>query len=94
MTFLNLDFYVFIAVSISFKVQFNIIQQQQEMYFAMEQDILDAIFAATDNSWKWSFEHRNEIERQISAAQQAMAEEMFNMQVSICQALYFASKIY
>ena len=53
------------------------------MYFAMEQDILDAIFAATDNSWEWSFEHRNEIERQISAAQQAMAEEMFNMQVRI-----------
>ena len=37
--------------------KFDIVQMQQENYFQTEQTILDAIFAAVNNSWEWSFEH-------------------------------------
>ena len=33
------------------QLQFDIIEQQQNMYFKDEQAILDAIFASTDNAW-------------------------------------------
>merc|ERR1719259_1185581 len=51
-------------------LKFEMVQQQQEPYFQTEKTILDAIWAATDNAWHWSFEHRNTIEKAI--------EEQFN----------------
>ena len=43
----------------SIERDFQIIAIQQQQYFEMEQNILNEIFASTDNSWHWSFEHRN-----------------------------------
>ncbi len=34
----------------------------------MEKTILDEIFAATDNAWHWSFEHRNASDSMINGA--------------------------
>jgi len=62
------------------QIQFDIIMQQQQMYFDMEQTILDAIWAATDNSWDFSFDHRNSIEDTIMGAMNASAEAAFEMQ--------------
>ena len=50
------------------KVQFEMIEQQQKMYFEMEQSILDAIWAAADTNWNFDFEHRNGIENQIGGS--------------------------
>ena len=60
--------------------QFNIAKQQQDMYFDMEKTILDEIFAATDNAWHWSFEHRNASDMAIGNALDNIGEAMFEMQ--------------
>merc|ERR1712223_413698 len=62
------------------QIQFDIILQQQQMYFALEETILDAIWAATDNAWDFSFDHRNGIEDTIMGAMNASAEAAFEMQ--------------
>ena len=80
--------------------QFDIIEQQQNMYFKDEQAILDAIFASTDNAWyqsldlevfclhrltfflyrKWSFDHRNAIEKATDKAFAATGGLISNLQ--------------
>ena len=62
------------------KVQFEMIEQQQELYFEMERSILDSIWAAADNNWNFDFQHRNGIEDQISGSLDAIAEQMLDMQ--------------
>merc|ERR1719430_1990303 len=62
------------------QIQFDIILQQQQMYFALEETILDAIWAATDNAWDFSFDHRNGIEETIMGAMNASQQASFDMQ--------------
>jgi len=50
------------------------------MYFNMELAILESIWAATDNAWTFSFDHRNDIENQIGGSLDSMMEQMFQMQ--------------
>ena len=54
--------------------QFKIVDQQQEMYFDLEKAILNEIFAATDNAWHWSFEHRNASDQAIGNALDQIGE--------------------
>ena len=62
------------------KIQFEIIEQQQQMYFEMEASILDAIWASADNNWNFSFEHRNGIEDQIGGSLNDIQSQMYEMQ--------------
>ncbi len=50
------------------KIQFGIVEQQQEQYFFMEQIVLEQIFAATDNLWNFTFQHRNASDVAINGA--------------------------
>ena len=61
------------------QVQFDLIEAEQEMYFSMEMIQLEAMWAATDNAWNFSFEHRNGIEDNIGTAMEAMMNQTFEM---------------
>ena len=61
------------------QVQFDIIEAEQELYFSMEMIQLEAMWAATDNAWNFSFEHRNGIEDSIGTAMEAMMNQTFEM---------------
>jgi len=62
------------------QIQFDLIEQQQQLYFDTELAILDSIWAATDNSWDFSFDHRNSIEDTIIGAMNASTEAAFQME--------------
>lgn len=48
------------------QVFFDTVEQTQEQYFEAELMILNAIFTSANESWHWSFEHRNEMENTIN----------------------------
>ena len=62
------------------KIQFEIIEQQQQMYFEMEASILDAIWTSADTNWNFSFEHRNGIEDQIGGSLNDIQSQMYEAQ--------------
>ena len=61
-------------------VQFQIVEVQQQQYFDSEMAILEEIFAATDNLWHWTFEHRKASDDAIQGAFDASGDLMTKMQ--------------
>jgi hypothetical protein len=60
--------------------QFGIVEQQQNLYFDMEMQQLEAIWQDSSTQWNFDFEHRNEIQANMNAAFEAQAQLMFQMQ--------------
>ena len=61
------------------QLQFDIVEAQQELYKSMELEILDAIFTSVNESWHWSFEHRNTIKDATDQALALIMDQMFQM---------------
>jgi hypothetical protein len=54
-----------------------------ELYFDMELQQLEAIWADSSTQWNFDFDHRNEIQEAMNNAFNAQAEQIFKMQVTI-----------
>ena len=54
-----------------------------ELYFDLELQQLEAIWADSSTQWHFDFEHRNEIQENMNNAFNAQAEQIFAMQVMI-----------
>ena len=61
------------------QLQFDIVEAQQEMYKSTELEILDAIFTSVNESWHWSFEHRNAIKNATDEAFALIMDLAFQM---------------
>ena len=64
------------------KINFEMIEQQQKLYFEKEQAQLEMIWAAEDNEWEFDFSHRNSIADQINGGLDFIADEMYEMQIN------------
>ena len=62
------------------QLQFDIVEAQQQLYIHTEMEILDAIFTSVNESWHWSFEHRETIKKATDEAFQLIMDNIFDMQ--------------
>merc|ERR1712141_592320 len=61
------------------QLQFDIVAAQQQLYIQTEMEILDAIFTSVNESWHWSFEHRETIEKKTDESLQNITENIIDM---------------
>ena len=62
------------------KREFEMVRQQQQLYFEKERAQQELIWAAQDNEWNFDFEHRNDIANNIGGSLNSINDQMYEMQ--------------